>query len=115
LKKSYLLALSFALVSLAPCLAQDEITNNQPVVGALNKTETRIQSKLTEDFNKGLIDSDQLGQFQRDFDGILDHENVLQTGGGMNESGKKSILKDLSSFEARLDKQAGINKPAKKQ
>jgi hypothetical protein len=109
LKKLSLLALSSVVLSFAPSYAQDDINNNQPVAGRLNKTETRIQAKLTEDFNKGLLNSDQLCQFQRDFDGILDHENELQTGGGMNASGKKKIETDLAAFEARLDKQAGLN------
>jgi hypothetical protein len=115
LKKSCLalLALS-ALVFAAPSFAQNEIKNHQPVVGSLNKTETHIQAKMTGNFHKGLIDADQLSQFQRDFDGILDHENELQTGTGMNADGKKSILKDLAAFEARLDKAAALNGGGKK-
>ncbi len=112
LNKSFLSALALAAVSLAPCLAQDEINNNQPITGPLNKAEARIQAKLTRDFQKGYINDDQLAQFQRDFDGILDHENVLQGGKGMNDSGRKTILKQLGDFEARLDKQAGMNMPA---
>ena len=117
LKKSCLAALALAAVSFAPCLAQDEVNNNQPVTGPLNKAEARIQAKLTQDYNKGLINDNQLAQLQRDFDGIFDHENVLQGGKGMNEAGKKTIQKQLTDFEARLDKQAGMNKstkPAKK-
>jgi hypothetical protein len=114
LNKNYLLTLSCTLLSLTPCFAQDEIDNNQPVKGALNKTETRLQSKLTSDYNQGLINSDQLCQFQRDLDGILEHENEMQTEGGMNEAGKKRIEKDLSAFESNLDKAAGINESSKK-
>jgi len=97
-----------ALVPSIPCFAQNEISDNQPVRGALNKKETHIQAKLTEAFNKGYLDSTELAGFQRDFDGILDHENDLASA-GMNESGRKSILKDLATFEARLDKQTGLN------
>lgn len=106
------LALSIVVLSSAPVFAQNEITNNQPVVGHLNKDEARIQEKLTADFNQGLIDESQLTEFQRDFDGILDHESQLQSA-GMNEAGKKKILKDLTAFEARLDKQAGLTKTSK--
>lgn len=92
---------------------QNEITNNQPVVGVLNKTETRIQAKITSDYHTGLIDSDQLAQFQRDFDGILDKENEFQSSrSGMNAQKKQKILDMLAAFEARLDKQAAINAPA---
>lgn len=113
MKKLYLLTLSSAVVSLAPCFAQNEIDNNQPVTGPLNKTEARLQSKLTADFNNGFIDEAQLSEFQRDLDGILDHENALLTEGGINESGKKTLLKDLAAFEVRLDKQANMNKLSK--
>jgi len=102
------------LSSTTMCFAQDEINQNQPVRGPLNKAEARIQSKLTTDYNKGLIDSTQLASFQRDFDGILDHENELKTGGGMNKSGEEDIFKRLKAFETRLDAQANINKPKKK-
>jgi hypothetical protein len=91
-----------------PCFAQDEISDNQPVRGALNHRETHIQSKLTEAYNKGLLDSNELAEFQRDFDGILDKENALASA-GMNEAGRNGILKELSAFEARLDKQAKLN------
>lgn len=103
-----------AVVPFVPSFAQDEITNKQPVVGVLNKTEVRIQAKMTSNYHKGLINDGQLAEFQRDFDGILDQENQLQTGTGMNASGKKTILKKLADFEARLDKAAALNKPAKK-
>jgi len=96
------------------CFAQDEINDNQPVKGPLNKTEARIRLKMQRDFKTGLIDSDQLASFQRDFSGILTHEEELKTGGGMTKSGEESILKQLAEFEARLDKQAGLNKSPKK-
>lgn len=114
LRKSSLTVLALsALVSLAPCSAQNEITNNQPVVGSLNKTETRIQSKMTTDYHKGWINSDQLAQFQRDFDGILDKENVYQASrDGMTAERKAKILAELAAFEAKLDKQASFNMPA---
>jgi hypothetical protein len=97
------------LVPNTPCFAQGEISNNQPVRGSMGKNEARIQAKLKADYKRGLIDADQLAQFQRDFDGILDRENAIQSD-GMNTSGKKDILKDLTAFEARLDNQANLNK-----
>ncbi len=100
---------------LAPCtpsFAQSEINNNQPVRGSMGKDEMRIQDKLKADYNKGLINSDQLADFQRDFDGILDRENAIQSD-GMNKSGRKDILRDLASFESRLDKQANLNRSPK--
>jgi hypothetical protein len=105
---------SALLSSTALCFAQDEIGNNQPVRGPLNKSEARIQAKLTTDFNRGLLDATQLASFQRDFDGILDHENELKTGNGMNKAGEEDIFKRLAAFEIRLDQQAGINRTPKK-
>jgi hypothetical protein len=104
-----------ALMPFTPSFSQTEIQNKQPAKGAMDKDAVRVQAKLKDDFKKGLIDADQLSQMQRDFDGIMTREDDLRTrGNGMNASGKKDILKQLTAFEARLDKQAGLNKPAKK-
>lgn len=115
-KKLCLTALAVSvLMPVAPSFSQSEITNNQPVKGSMDKDAARVQQKLKDDFTKGLIDADQNAQLQRDFDGIMTREDDLRSrGNGMNASGKKDILKQLTAFEARLDKQAGINKPAKK-
>jgi hypothetical protein len=80
----------------------------------MNKDAERIQQKLKDDFSKGLIDADQNASMQRDFDGIMTREDDLKNRGtGMNEAGKKDILKQLTAFEARLDKAAGMNKNKK--
>jgi hypothetical protein len=115
-KKLCLTALAVSvLMPVAPSFSQSEITNNQPVKGSMDKDAARVQQKLKDDFTKGLIDADQNASLQRDFDGIMTREDDLRSrGNGMNASGKKDILKQLTAFEARLDKQAGINKPAKK-
>lgn len=115
LKKLFLTALVVsAVMPVAPSFSQSEITNNQPVKGSMNKDAERIQQKLKDDFKNGLIDSDQNAQLQRDFDGIMTREDDLKSrGNGMNASGKKDILKQLAAFEARLDKQAGLNKTKK--
>ena len=116
LKKLFLTALVVAAVMpVAPSFSQSEISNNQPVKGSMNKDAARIQQKLKDDFKNGLIDADQNAQLQRDFDGIMTREDDLKSrGNGMNASGKKDILKQLTAFEARLDKQAGLNKTTKK-
>ncbi len=116
LKKLFLTALVLSVVMpVAPSFSQSEITNNQPVKGTMDKDAARIQQKLKDDFTKGLIDADQNASMQRDFDGIMTREDDLRTrGNGMNAAGKKDILKQLTAFEARLDKAAGLNKPAKK-
>lgn len=116
LKKLCLTALVVAvLMPVAPSFSQSEITNGQPVKGTMDKDAARIQAKLKDDFAKGLIDADQNASLQRDFDGIMTREDDLRNrGNGMNASGKKDIVKQLTAFEARLDKQAGINKTKKK-
>jgi hypothetical protein len=97
------------LVPANPCFSQNEVNNNQPVRGAMNIREARIQRKMQYDYKAGLIDSDQLAEFKRDFSGILDEEDAMKSA-GMNASGKKNILKKLADFEARLNKQANLNR-----
>jgi len=116
LKKLILTAVVVAAVMpVAPSFSQSELTNNQPVKGTMDKDAARIQQKLKDDFTKGLIDADQNASLQRDFDGIMTREDDLRTrGNGMNAAGKKDILKQLTAFEVRLDKAAGLNKAPKK-
>jgi len=95
-----------ASLTTLPSLAQTEISNNQPITRNLSENEIRIEGKMKADFRKGLIDSDQLASFQRDFDGILVKEDSYKSGGLTNE-GRKSVERSLCDFEARLDKSAG--------
>ena len=53
-------------------------------------------------------------EYPCDFDGIQDKENALQSGGGMDASGRKTVQKMLNDFEVRLDKEAAMNKPGGK-
>jgi hypothetical protein len=90
-----------------PCFAQNEITENQPVVGDVNSRHAQVQNKLKSDFDQGLIDSDQLSLFQRDLDGIGVQEDELKSkDSGLTGPGRDAILKKLDQLEARLDKQA---------
>lgn len=115
LKKLLITALVMtAVMPIAPGFCQSEITNNQPVKGVLNKDAERIQQKLKDAFNKGLIDADQNAELQRDLDGILTREDDLKSrGNGMNDAGKKDIAKQFAQFEARLDKQTNMTKGKK--
>lgn len=103
-----------ALAPSLPCLAQEEIMNNQPVAGELSGRESKIQAKLKDDYNKGLIDSDQLCIFQRDLDGIcVDEDEIRSRAGGMTDGARKGIIKRLDFFEANLDKAAQKSDPGK--
>jgi hypothetical protein len=98
-----------------PSLAQEEITSNQPVVGDLNAREVKLQAKLKDNFNAGLIDSDELAKFQRDFDGIcVEEDDFKSRGNGMTDSARKSIMKRLDLFEADLDRHTGKSVATKK-
>lgn len=103
-----------ALVLSAPCFAQNEITENQPVVGDINTRTKLLQTKLKTNYDAGLIDSDELAKFQRDLDGICVQEDDLKArAGGMTGAGRKEILKKLDLFESELDqhsKKAGTTK-----
>jgi hypothetical protein len=102
-------SLAFAVLLFnAPCFAQNEIENNQPVAGDLHTRETAIQAKLKSKYDAGLLDADQLAKYQRDFDGIcVEEDDIKSRGNGMTESGRKTIMKKLDNFEANLDKQTG--------
>jgi len=108
MKSSFNFAISALLLASTslPSLAQSEIANNQPVTRSLSQDEVRIMGKLKEDFRKGLIDSNQLAQMQRDFDGILVKEDSYKSR-GLTDDGKKTIEKALCDFEAKLDHSAG--------
>jgi hypothetical protein len=105
-------SLAFAALLLnAPCFAQNEIENNQPVVGDLNKKEVAIQKKLQSKYDAGLIDADQLAVYQRDLDGISVKEDELKTrSSGMSDSAKKDIWNKLETFETNLEKQTTSDK-----
>jgi hypothetical protein len=98
-----------ASLPLLPSVAQNEISNNQPATRNLSENELRIEGKMKADFKKGLIDSNQLASFQRDFDGILVKEDSFKAR-GLTDDGRKSIGQSLCDFEARLDKSAGCAK-----
>jgi hypothetical protein len=95
-----------ASLTLLPGLAQNEVSNNQPLTRSLSANEIRIEAKMKQDFKKGLIDSNQLASFQRDFDGILVKEDSYKAG-GLTDAGKKTIETKLCAFEGRLDTSAG--------
>ena len=94
-----------------PGLTQDEISNNQPMSKRSSAQEVRIQAKLKLDFKKGLIDSSQLAELQRDFDAILVHEDELKMRSS-SASSKDTIKVQLQAFEQRLDKAAGVKTTA---
>jgi hypothetical protein len=98
-------------LSVLPVVAQQEISNNQPVTRVSSAEETRIQGKMNLDFKKGLIDSTQLSAMQRDFDAILVHEDDFKAR-GLTSSGAKTISSQLAAFELRLDKAAGVSNTA---
>jgi hypothetical protein len=101
------LPMLLALVLNAPCFAQNEITENQPVVGDINSRTKQLQTKLKTNYDAGLIDSDELAKFQRDLDGICVQEDDLKArSGGMSSAGRKEILKKLDIFESELDQHA---------
>lgn len=103
-----------ALVLNAPCFAQGEITENQPVVGDINTRQAQLQAKLKSNYDSGLIDSDELANFQRELDGIGVQEDDLKSrAGGMTSAGQKEIMKKLDLFEADLEKHSkhGGKKP----
>ena len=104
------LVVNFAFCSL-PGLTQQELSNNQPVTRVSSAIETRIQAKLKLDFKKGLIDATQLSAMQRDFDAILVHEDDFKAR-GLTSGGRGTIDKELSAFELRLDKCAGVSTTA---
>jgi hypothetical protein len=107
MKSSIALAVLTASMTLMPAFAQNEISNNQPLNRNLSEDEVRIEAKLKLDFKKGLIDANQLAQMQRDFDGILVHEDA-EKAKGLTSDGRASIKKSLCEFECKLDKAAGV-------
>ncbi|MBK9773348.1 MAG: hypothetical protein IPP57_21450 [Candidatus Obscuribacter sp.] len=101
------LALSLVMVLLVPASAQTQIDNNQPVKGVLHTREALLQLKLNGAYRAGLIDSNELAAFQRDFDGILAKEEDYKTRpSGMTSGGKQDIEKRLYLFEERLARHA---------
>jgi hypothetical protein len=101
------LAVSSIFVFGLSAFSQSQISDNQPVKGELHARETEIQAKLKAAYNAGNIDSTELAQFQRDFDGILTRENDFRTRStGLTDSGKETIAKQLDTFEARLNRHA---------
>ena len=95
--------------------AQQQLSNNQPVTRVSTAVETRIQAKLKLDYKNGLLDSTQLASLQRDFDGILSKEDELKSRGqadGLTSGGASKIVDELTAFEARLDKLAGVHTTA---
>jgi hypothetical protein len=110
-----LVVASAIVYSTLPAFAQQQLSNNQPVTKVSTAVETRIQAKMKLDFKKGLIDATQLASLQRDFDGILSKEDSLKSRGqadGMTSGGNSKIVDELSAFEARLDKLAGVSTTA---
>ncbi len=99
------------VVCVAPSFAQQQLSNNQPVTRVSSAVETRIQAKLKLDFKKGLIDATQLAAMQRDFDAILVHEDNFKSR-GLTSGGSDKIVEQLTAFEARLDKAAGVTTTA---
>jgi hypothetical protein len=96
------------LILSVPCFAQNEITENQPVVGNIHDREALVQAKLKSNYDAGLIDSDELAKFQRDLDGICVQEDDLKSrAGGMTSGGRKEIEKKLDLLEGELAKHAG--------
>jgi hypothetical protein len=108
LKSKYsILVAAIGILLSAPGFAQDQIKDNQPIVGALHKKEAKIQAKLQADYRAGLIDSTELAKLQRDFDGICVEEDRLKTKGeGMTDAGRTLIMAKLDEFEVALDKRA---------
>jgi hypothetical protein len=105
-KYSMLIA-SIAILLSVPGIAQDQINDNQPIVGALHTKEVKIQAKLQADYRAGFIDATELAKLQRDFDGICVEEDKLKTKGeGMTDAGRALIMTKLDTFEAALDKRA---------
>jgi hypothetical protein len=106
--KTYTIAMALLVVAMTalPSLAETTITNDQPLTRTLSENEIRIEAKMKLDYKKGLIDSYQLTNFNRDLDGILVQEDSL-IDRGLTADGWATIKKALCAFEARLDKSAG--------
>jgi len=113
-RKHLSLALTAFAMSVMPSFAQNEISNNQPVSREMSAEEIRIEAKLKLDFKNGLIDSNQLAQMQRDFDGILVKEDSFKAR-GLTDDGRKAIGEALCQFESKLDKAAGVSTTAEAQ
>ncbi len=111
MKSFIVLTVLTAAMTILPSLAQCEISNNQPVTRNLSADEVRIEGKIKLDYQQGLIDSDQLAQFQRDFDGILVEEDSLKSR-GLEGRGRLATRTALNKFEAKLDSSAGVTTTA---
>ncbi|MBS2007991.1 MAG: hypothetical protein JST01_13175 [Cyanobacteria bacterium SZAS TMP-1] len=103
-----LITAAILTITALPTLAQNEISNNQPITRSLSEEEIRIEAKMKLDFKKGLIDSNQLAAMQRDFDGILVREDSFKAR-GLTDDGRKAINEALARFEEKLDKAAGAS------
>jgi hypothetical protein len=107
MKNVITLTILAASMTLLPCLAQNEIQNNQPLSRWLSADEARIEGKLQLDYKTGLIDATQLAAMQRDFDGILVQEDAWKSRGLLG-LGRARTAKALAEFERRVDESAGV-------
>jgi hypothetical protein len=113
IRRIFLPAAFAVSLSIPTCaFAQNSSQDNQPVVGTVHTREADIQRKMQLYFNQGLIDSNELARFQRDFDGICVKEDAARMKqDGLTGTARSVIMKKLDLFEADLDQHASKSGP----
>lgn len=100
-------SLAFGTVLLIgmPAQARFDYDNWQPVKGQIHRQEDRLEKQLNKDYNKGLIDTNELAQLRRDLDGIKVQEDEFRMDhNGLGANDVKCIDKKLNQFQQDLNR-----------
>lgn len=88
-----------------PAQARYDFWNNQPQPGAIHQKENRIEARLQRDYNRGMIDSNEFAQMQRDLDGITVQEDEFRVDhNGLGANDQKCIQSKLNQFQQDLSR-----------
>ncbi|MDZ4836732.1 MAG: hypothetical protein SGJ27_23375 [Candidatus Melainabacteria bacterium] len=75
---SLTVAFGTVLICVLPAQARFDYDNWQPVQGRIHQQENRLEQRLNKDYNRGMIDSNELAQMRRDLDGIKTQEDEFR-------------------------------------
>jgi hypothetical protein len=100
------LTLAFAAVLIGlPAQARFDYDNWQPVRGQIHHQENRLEQKLNQAYNKGLIDTNELAQMRRDLDGIKAQEDEFRTDhNGLGQNDVACMEHKLNEFQQDLNR-----------
>lgn len=111
-KTTKIISTTFAVATVfsigMPAQARYDFWNNQPQPGAIHQKENRIEARLQRDYNRGLIDSNEFAQMQRDLDGITVQEDEFRVDHeGLGPNDQKCVQAKLNRFQENLSRAEG--------